>query len=192
MSRNIKLLSDLLEEILREGIKDESDFFDLAATGELLRRTILIEEDPPKDAVELVEKYDEFLKKEKFELNFTPVQVLDAALKNLEDFAKKTVYERYEEEYEDLLDSIEDALAMVASAARAGIIKEREVDELGQMARKRARSIAHELVELWDYAEERYEAASDDPDFPGLYSYLEELIVYSSFQQELRDLFRSM
>ncbi|NOZ85868.1 MAG: hypothetical protein GXP49_06330 [Deltaproteobacteria bacterium] len=192
MKKDIEVLAGLLVRIMDEGIQDDTDFFDLAATGELIRRITALETDQvPDEAIEAIRKYEQALDKG-FDIEVGTSPILQASLDRLEKFSKRDIMERRGEEYEDLLDAVEDSLAYTVAAYKAGVIEAPEVRRSGQQAYQRIYALAHRVPELWDYAEERYLGAADDPDFPGLYAFFEPLRLYSSFNLALEDSFYLM
>ena len=157
----------LLLAIVVRPVEDGNDFVDLALTGEELRRALALEGGGSAHARDALAQYEDAL----FDASDHAPGGLRADLEAA--FAALAGAERVDE---DVLAGPDEVLMVAAGAARAAVLADSEAVELGHLARDLAAALAPTLrPEWWQLAEARSMMLGPDPEFIGLYDWLDML-----------------
>jgi hypothetical protein len=175
MSNHAEILVQALREALSEEIHSEEQFAELAATGELLRREMVLSSNPPEGASDILGRYENTLKSMPGKVATRAQARLQDMLGGLALLADRCSDVVDSDQLKVQLDGVDEALSLAAAAGRAGHLTEAKVEALGETARLAIARLAPRLPDVWQYAEDMELAYGPDPDYPGLFSFWEEL-----------------
>lgn len=169
------ILVNALSAGLQEGTSSPGDVAAVAATGELLRRTLAMQENPSDEAIAVLNEYDRYLRANAALIPAELDPDLDNLIGELETYSQLGVTERDSEDGIEALRGIDEVLSIGAAACRATALAESKLTDLGLSAASRLREAAPRLPELWQHAEDREQDVGPDPDFMDLYGFWEVL-----------------
>jgi hypothetical protein len=152
-----------------------NDFSALIPVGERLRRAANLLQDVPVEAARALTSYDSFLPRMPKALARRLARELDKVLSEVGQLADPTGKGGLPQDGETALQGLDEILSLVAAAGRAGHLGPVEVGALGETARTAVAKLAPRLPNLWQFAEDTELAYGPDPDYPGLFSFWEEL-----------------
>ena len=163
-----RLLANI-RELMQGPSWDVNDFIALAAEGEALRRALVLDDEAPEQATEMLKQYDAVIKKAEMPFldNYSG---LDDSLAALSEASRMPVLERDVETIAELIEGIEDYLFAAAAAWRAGKISLERVESLGLNCQKKLMPLLPHFPELWERGFTYSAVYGPDPDLPELAS----------------------
>jgi hypothetical protein len=189
LTEAVRDYAEMLDEQIRRGVIYPGDFESLALTGEELRRMVIIAEGLDGFAAEALDYgkralagYDELLPECRALVDISPSEYrtgVEIALNDLE-------LDLRIEGDEDFVVKLAEAIYLAVAGARAGLLKDSFVIQLGRLVNRRVRAAAPQLgPEIWSRAERRTWVVGPDERFPGLYDWEEELAQLSPERLDL-------
>ena len=142
----------------------------LIAYGEELRRALVLADQVDAFAEAVLERYDAEL----HELRAEIPRAFDLSLRVALDALPGSHLDG-----EDVLRTLDSVLARAAVACRVGVRPAELAWTLGERARAYVAQCAPQLRPVWAMALQRASGLGADPDYPGLYSYLDVLAVHA-------------
>ncbi len=186
MEEHITLFVENLEDILAKGISHQDDFATLAITGEQLRRALLLASADHPRAHDALARYDALLTDHEGPVTSGLAESLDAALAELKAQAFAPGHRKDPEAAEEGAMWVEEVLCVAAARHRAGQMSAERLGALARKAQDGVGGLAARLYDLWELADDRSLAFAQDPDFPGLFSWWENLAALSEARLELQ------